>query len=122
MSSTADEFRIFTISNVPTLNSVRLYDSTLEAIARKHREVVEFGSEADDAIAQGLASVTKVHQSETNSDSLVLVSGGTTHQGNPLRIIVKRVPDAESASARVQTAYFSGNEYPGTLLWSTDHE
>jgi hypothetical protein len=119
------DFRVIRPAIVSSLEEVRLYDETLDKIAKDHAELnlasTVLGSALlSSAIEEAVANPTRLHNSATSSASVVFISNRATHLGNPIVVPVKRIEG--TASGRVQTAYFSDNDYPGTLIWSADNE
>jgi hypothetical protein len=128
MSSDDDTggYRIIRPTSKGSFEEVRLYEETLSGhIPDNHPELRLVGTLLGSkllgaAIEEVIANPTRLHQSVSSTTSEVFASTLVTSGGNQLIVPVRSV--AGTASGRVVTAYFSDNDYPGTLIWSADDE
>lgn len=113
------EFKSIATSVIPEIKQVRLYSETMTKVLERHPEVGRLPDPVD-AIADTISHPSLVYSSTSDPGrSFVFVNEVYTFNGHPLRVTVKLV---DSGSARVQTAYFSGSRYSGTMLWSKSNE
>lgn len=124
---TADDtgdYKIIRPTSKSSFEEVRLYEETLlNHIPVNHPELKLVGTLLGSnllasAIEEAIVNPTKLHQSVTSATSEVFVSSRVLSVGNQLIVPVRGI--AGTTSGRVATAYFSDNEYPGTLIWSAD--
>ena len=102
-----------TSTAIAEIESVRLYEETVEHVKERHPEVV--GTVGVEGMKQTISAPTHVFQSKTDpKDGFVFVSDNVSFQGNPLHVPVKRV---EGTSGRVLTAYVSNRPYSSKPLW-----
>jgi hypothetical protein len=119
-------YKVILASNASSFTEVRLHDETLyEHIPEHHSEIKLAGTALGavliaEAITEAVTKPSKIHQSTTSEGSQVFTCNRVTHQGNPIVVPVKKMGDLETG--KVVTAYFSSNDYPGTLVWSDDDE
>lgn len=102
-------------SHVPDIYpDVIVHDSTLSHIQAKHPE--EYGRLED--VYQTVLEPTRVHQSKTDVNSVVLINDTvTSSSGDPLRVPLAIRPVRGKQKAFMKTAYFSSSKSQGTLLW-----
>jgi hypothetical protein len=112
-----DDFTSITVTGIPWLTSVRLYDETIEHICAGHPEFRHGLPVFMDGIVRALSKPDIIHDSMTRPGrSVVFVSGEFTYRSNPVHIPVRILTD--TTSGRVQTAYFSAaGTYVGKPLW-----
>ena len=115
-SSDSDYLRVASTA-VPGISEVRLYRDTWEHIRKGHPEVEAVGEEG---VLQTVQSPSQIFVSHSSPDKgYVFTCDYVTYMDNPLFVPVMRV---EGSSARIATAYFRSNPYPGDLLWERNDD
>lgn len=115
-------FKVVLASNASSFTEVRLHEDTLSKHIPEHHPEIKLagtvlgGILIEDAITEAVTNPSKIHQSTTSPGAEVFTCDRVTHQGNPIVVPVKKMANANAGW--VTTAYFSSNEYPGTLIWS----
>ena len=113
-----DPYRVIKTNVLPQLTEVRLYEDTVEKIARGHREVPIELPMMQDAIATAVANPTHVESSYRGS--YVYVDAESTNaSGDPLRVPVKPI---EGTSGRVRSAFFASSEDNPEIVWRRGRE
>lgn len=108
-----DDYEEIETGVIPQVTVVRFYEETWQGLQEKHPEFASTEQRVD--IKNAIMFPTEVYDSRTAPGlSFVFVDHKSTHLGNALVVPVRIV---ESTSARVQTAYYRGSPYAGTLLW-----
>jgi hypothetical protein len=109
------DFSTVSVSVIPEVTEVRLYDDTIEHVRTRHPEVPALLPSVEFAVFDTLRNPTHVEKSYESS--YVFVNARATNRsGDPLRVPVKIV---SGTSARVKSFYFATPSTKPTIVWRT---
>ena len=116
------DYKEFKTSVIPEVETVRLYDETLQHVVDNHPEIPR--------IVPGLPSImhaveqtvcNPTHVERTRSNAYMYVNEGATNaSGDPMRVPVKVV---EGTAGLVKTFYFASSEnVNANVVWRRDED
>jgi hypothetical protein len=105
---------VITVTSIPGITTVHLYEETLLKVQAGHPEVQPLLPSIVTAVSTALTEPTWVEQDRPST--YVIVDESTTNaEGDPLRVAIKVI--SGTTSARVSTFYFASTEGVANIVW-----